>query len=157
MSRSNSSAIRRRTTEPEPMISSANTPPPTISNKRILSTQEVILALNTRIGILEEANSNSTQINNTDYVNHEQLNNIINDLNNKFNTLADEMDEIKNIVIKLQSFTMDVNQMLINERIQMLSSVENNNLKITEESVKIDHDSIQNSQNNSGNNSEHEN
>ena len=60
------------------------------------------------------------------------------------------MDEIKNIVIKLQTFTMDVNKMLLDERIQMLSTVENNNnLKITEETVKIDHDSINNSQNNS--------
>tara|TARA_B110000967_G_C18854913_1_gene546656 strand:- start:1241 stop:1732 length:492 start_codon:yes stop_codon:yes gene_type:complete len=163
MSRSNSSAIRRRTGEPEPIISTQTTPSPSspraVAEKRILSTQEVILALNSRISILEESASNNTQNNNNnDFVNNEQLNNIINDLNNKFNTLADEMDEIKNIVIKLQSFTMDVNKMLIEERIQMLSSVgDNNNLKITEELVKIDHDSIQNSQNNSGNNSDQEN
>lgn len=153
MSRSNSAAIRRRAQVPEEV-----SPTPVISSSkpdsRVLTTQEVIVALNNRISDLESKNSNNTQIDNTDYINQDQLNNIINDLNNKFNTLADEMDEIKNIVIKLQTFTMDVNKMLIDERIQMLSSIGNNDhLKITEENVRIDHDSI----NNSNNNSDHEN
>lgn len=154
MSRSNASAIRRRAQEQDTIQSTPPLPPQkTVTEQRVLSTQEVILSLNNRLGILEEKLSNTTD-NNTDnnsneYINQDQLNNIINDLNNKFNTVADEMDDIKNIVIKLQSYTMDVNKTLIEERVKMLSTINTENLNITEENVKIDHDSINNSQNNS--------
>ena len=146
MSRSNAAAIRRRTQDAINSI-----PPPVqqrpVTEQRVLSTQEVILSLNNRIGVLEEKLSNTTD--NNEYINQDQLNNIINDLNHKFNTLADEMDDIKNIVIKLQSYTMDVNKTLIEERVKMLSTINTEPLNITEENVKIDHVSINNSQNNS--------
>ena len=145
MSRSNAAAIRRRTQD-----AINQTPPPVpqtpITQQRVLSTQEVILSLNNRIGVLEEKLSNTTNdntdINSNEYINQDQLNNIINDLNHKFNTLADEMDDIKNIVIKLQSYTMDVNKTLIEERVKMLSTISTENLNITEETVKIEPDSI---------------
>lgn len=154
MSRSNAAAIRRRTQDQD---TTKSTPPPVpqtpITQQRVLSTQEVILSLNNRIGVLEEKLSNTTNdnrdINNNEYINQDQLNNIINDLNHKFNTLADEMDDIKNIVIKLQSYTMDVNKTLIEERVKMLSTISTENLNITEETVKIEPDSINNSHNNS--------
>ena len=41
-----------------------------------------------------------------------------NEFNRRFDELADEIANMKNIVLSLQSYTMDVNKMLMEERIQ---------------------------------------
>jgi hypothetical protein len=50
---------------------------------------------------------------------------IIDEFNSRFELLADEIANMKNIVISLQSYTMDVNKVLMEERIQILSEVAN--------------------------------
>lgn len=47
----------------------------------------------------------------------------INDLNDKFDILANEIADLKDIVLKLQSYTMEVNKTLMEERITILSDV----------------------------------
>ena len=64
---------------------------------------------------------------------------VIDEINNRFELLAGEVAEMKDILIKLQSFTMEVNKRLVDERIHILSdvketvsttiSVDNNNTK----------------------------
>ncbi len=44
------------------------------------------------------------------------------EFNTKFEMLAGEVEAIKDIVLKLQAYTMEVNKTLYEERIQMLSS-----------------------------------
>lgn len=46
----------------------------------------------------------------------EDLSNIVEEVNSRFELLAGEILEMKNIVLKLQSFTMDVNKTLLEER-----------------------------------------
>jgi hypothetical protein len=45
------------------------------------------------------------------------------DFNSKFDALAEEIANMKNIVLSLQSYTMDVNKILMDERIRILSEV----------------------------------
>lgn len=45
-----------------------------------------------------------------------QLNDILEEYNSRFELLTEEINELKNVVMKLQSYTMDVNRMLIEER-----------------------------------------
>jgi hypothetical protein len=45
---------------------------------------------------------------------------------NRFDILAEEVANIKNIVLSLQSYTMEVNKMLLEERIRLLSSTSDN-------------------------------
>ena len=45
------------------------------------------------------------------------------EFNSRFEILADEIANMKNIVLSLQSYTMDVNKMLMDERIRILSEV----------------------------------
>ena len=42
----------------------------------------------------------------------------------KFEVLANEIADLKDIVLKLQSYTMEVNKMLIEERITLLSDID---------------------------------
>ena len=48
---------------------------------------------------------------------------VIDEINNRFELLAGEVAELKDILIKLQSYTMEVNKRLVDERIQILSDV----------------------------------
>lgn len=52
------------------------------------------------------------------------INGLSDEINAKFEMLANEVGELKDIVLKLQSFTMEVNKTLFEERIQMLSDME---------------------------------
>jgi hypothetical protein len=77
----------------------------------------------------------------TPFVTDIELNTVIDEFNNRFEILATEINEMKDILLKLQSYTMDVNKMLLNERIQIFSDigVEENNVLVnaTEDTISI--------------------
>ena len=50
-------------------------------------------------------------------------NNTIDEFNHRFNVLVEEIETLKDIVLKLQSYTMDVNKTLYEERIQVFSDL----------------------------------
>ena len=50
---------------------------------------------------------------------------IIGEFNSRFDLLAEEISNLKDIVLKLQSFTMEVNKTLVDERIRVLSDLGN--------------------------------
>ena len=52
-----------------------------------------------------------------------QSNDILSEFDEKFEVLANEIADLKDIVLKLQSYTMDVNKMLMEERINVLSDM----------------------------------
>ena len=45
---------------------------------------------------------------------------VLDEFNGRFEQLAEDITELKNIVLSLQSYTMDVNKMLLEERVQLL-------------------------------------
>jgi predicted nucleic acid-binding Zn-ribbon protein len=61
------------------------------------------------------------------------LNEILDEYNNRFVLLAEEISQMKDIVMKLQTYTMDVNKTLIEERIHILSDLGKQNITIEEE------------------------
>jgi hypothetical protein len=60
---------------------------------------------------------------------------ILSDFNNRFEILAEEINNLKDIVLKLQSYTMDVNKTLLDERINVFSDLGN---KITNENIVLE-------------------
>lgn len=68
-------------------------------------------------GFVSNANSSSPTIvdNNT--------NAILEEMNTRYDLLAEEIINLKNIVLSLQSYTMEVNKTLMEERIHILSDV----------------------------------
>lgn len=75
-------------------------------------------------------NSDNNETNQSVYVDHSndiiKLNDNINEIATEFNTrydiLANEILDIKNMLLKLQSFTMEVNKSLLDERNNLLSN-----------------------------------
>lgn len=57
-----------------------------------------------------------------DVVANEIPSEILDEFSNRFETLAQEVENLKNIVLSLQSYTMEVNKTLLNERIRILGS-----------------------------------
>ena len=57
------------------------------------------------------------------------INEVLDEFNGRFEQLAEDIAEMKNIVLSLQSYTMDVNKMLLEERVRLLGgndSIERN-------------------------------
>jgi len=50
---------------------------------------------------------------------------IISEYNSRFDLLAEEINNLKDVIIKLQTFTMEVNKTLMDERIRVLSDIGN--------------------------------
>lgn len=68
-----------------------------------------------------------------------EIENMADEFNNRYEVLASEIQDIKDIVLKLQSYTMEVNKTLMEERVRILSDVENpTNLTIGEEELEED-------------------
>ena len=63
-------------------------------------------------------------------VNDDSINQLADEFDTKFSMLAQEVAELKDIVLKLQSYTMEVNKTLYEERIQVLSDLPKDNGKI---------------------------
>jgi len=71
------------------------------------------------------------------------LSDYMTDMDNKFFMLAEEVTTMKDIVIKLQSFTMEVNKTLMEERVRILSDIPEN-IKITSDTETNDEESVGN-------------
>lgn len=144
MSNSNAAAIRRRASiQPPPntgsiqsksMTSPSMPPPPT----KDLTLPQVIALIDTRLVALEKFAKDSVtnpvsniQNNSSDRLGDQgvgfatdvELNTVISEFNDRFEMLAVEINTMKDVLLKLQSFTMDVNKMLLNERIRVLSDL----------------------------------
>ena len=135
MSGSNAAAIRRRVTAPlqQPVPTSVppRTPQPTsqptpqpIATPTGLTLQQFISALDKRVASLETS-LNTTIKDSTEPT----VTDIIDEFNTRFEMFATEIADMKDMILKLQSYTMDVNKMLLEERIDILSDVNPNNKK----------------------------
>jgi hypothetical protein len=60
------------------------------------------------------------------------------EMDKKFELLVEEISELKDIVLKLQSFTMEVNKTLMEDRIQILSDYKNIQIDNAEQSDNVD-------------------
>ena len=82
--------------------------------------------------------SNSVQSLGNDILKTE-IENMAEEFNNRYELLASEIQGIKDIVLKLQSYTMEVNKTLMEERVRILSDVENpSNITIDDEVLEED-------------------
>jgi hypothetical protein len=141
MSSSNAAAIRRRAgiNPPAPTPApTSNQRQPSSSTSNVSSTQsqetsrkltlpEVISVFDKRISKLEEnIKSASNQPSNVMQASSDtpsNLNEILGEFNMRFEVLADEISTLKDTILRLQTFTMDVNKMLLNERVRVLSDL----------------------------------
>lgn len=148
MSRSNAAAINRRVNIP-----SSQTSNPISGQKPSQSTQsaptqtqqppqasgftlpQVIAVIDSRLVSLEkfmkesqsrpvpQYNESSQQQNLIISNDASSLSTFIEEFNARFDLVAEEMSNMKDVILKLQSYTMDVNKMLLDERIHVFSDL----------------------------------
>lgn len=151
MSAANAAAIRRRAAAPQTNIqvgqnpgsvrnamNNVTTPPPPNSlpaSQRGLTIQQVIANFDTRIKNIEEEQEEKNMVPPIpEFPNISQ--DIITEYNSRFEIIANEIAELKNLLLKLQSFTMDVNKSLHEDKIRVLSDLETND--VLEKSVTFE-------------------
>jgi hypothetical protein len=92
-----------------------------------LTLPQVILLVDKRLttletqmkGVLENPSSSGISLSELPEI-PSNLKEVLNEFNERFELLADEITNLKNIVLNLQSYTMDVNKTLLQERIRIL-------------------------------------
>ena len=129
MSSSNAAAIRRRAgaaaqVPPPPQNSPANNQP----NPNQMTIEQVLKTMSSRIKTLElqitgMGNIPNTNNNISDSISND-ISNIVDEFNNRFELLVTEMNTIKDTVLKLQTYTMEVNKTLYEDRVKILSDLE---------------------------------
>jgi hypothetical protein len=149
MSSSNAAAIRRRVgaqgvpaPAPTPGQTTSNMPRPpsgsaTPTTPSQMTLQQVISTVDKRLSQLEtivQSNNNNTNTNNNEST---ELPLIVDEFNNRFELIVTEINSLKDIVMKLQSYTMEVNKMLVDERIHILSDLGNNSVTSSNASSRV--------------------
>jgi len=132
-------SARKRRAPPEPVVaakpSSATPPPPTG-----LTLPQVIALIDKRLTDLEthakntdqllsEAPSSTVKEDVTPAQLPSNIAEVLDDYGSRFDIIAEEIASIKNTLISLQSFTMDVNKALMQDRIRILSDSQPTNLE----------------------------
>jgi len=145
MSASNAAAVRRRVgnqnNPPAPGGASIASSTPTLNNSTAstkqtgMTLQEVISHFNKKIQGLEETVSkispttttNGSSTSGTSTPDSGELNVIFSEFNDRFELFAQEIALMKEQLLKLQTYTMDVNKVLYEERVRVLSNSEGEN------------------------------
>ena len=139
MSKANSSARQRRAggavlpgQETKPVSSTFS--PVSSQPQSGLSLQQVIALVDKRLVALEtfakETKTAPTPAQTSvtvSSVNPEEINALADEFNGKFELLANELSELKDIVMKLQSYTMEVNKTRMQDRVRILSDMGSGN------------------------------
>lgn len=94
-----------------------------------LTLPQVISIIDTRLVKLESFMKESTgkslsdSLNTTSAVDTTMNNDVVEEFNHRFHILVDEIGTLKDIVLKLQSYTMEVNKTLYEERVNVFSDL----------------------------------
>jgi hypothetical protein len=146
MSKSNASAKNRRAyggnpPPPVPLPVPSSVPTQQQAQPQGFTLQQVIAVIDSRLLNLEHFMKESKEggvkhvhfepaSDNTEPVVQPALDNSVNEIlsefSDRFDMIAEEVASLKDIVLKLQSYTMDVNKTLLEERINILSDLGNN-------------------------------
>jgi hypothetical protein len=106
-----------------------------------LTLQQVISLIDTRLVKLEKFMNEKQETNTTTNTDsNESIHyNIIEEFQQRFLVLAEEINLLKDTVLKLQSYTMDVNRTLLEERINVLSDLGNDGERflLNQDTIKI--------------------
>ena len=120
-------ARKKRTGENTPIPLSSPVPPKSTG----LTLPQVISVIDNRLIVLEtfmkESKSGSGSLEDngsgSGSVSVSFSNDFMNEMQSRYEILAQEIGELKDIVLKLQTYTMDVNKTLLEERIHILSDL----------------------------------
>jgi len=129
MSQSNAAAIKRRANISTPNVAAQPVPQ---QPQQGLPLPQVISIIDTRLVKLETFMKNTlenpkvtAQVSPQPTDSNNKYDDIFSEFNQRFEFLAQELNDMKDIIMKLQSYTMEVNKTLLDERIHILSECDN--------------------------------
>ena len=156
MSQSLAAAKKRRAPiqQPEP-VSNRNVPPPSQNTSNIqtgLTLPQVIQVVDRRLLVLEKFMQDSkavmqdppsvSLVSAADFPQSltpesapSSLQELTDEFDKRYEMLAEEIVNLKNIVLSLQSYTMEVNKTLMEERVRIFSDLETTEQSFTTENV----------------------
>ena len=113
-----------------------------------MSLPQVLKMFDSRLATLEKATKEAkpeSSIVESQIVSQEETNaikEILNEYDERFQMLAGEIQEMKSALMKLQTYTMDVNKTLLEERVQYMTPVVNLTTPSSTVDQPIDYDNI---------------
>jgi len=112
-----------RQTTPQPSFPGSHLPPtpPQPNMGPALTLPQVISLVDKRLNTLENFMQTQNQTVNKSAESENDFSAILEEYNSRFDIIADELGTLKDTVMKLQTYTMEVNRMLMEERIRILS------------------------------------
>jgi hypothetical protein len=133
-------AAARKRRAPASLTPTNMPPPPTPGFQQMqpnpamgLTLPQVIALVDQRLVVVETFMKNMQSSETTGFVSNantlsptivdNNANPILEEINGRYDLLAEEIINLKNIVLNLQSYTMEVNKTLMEERIRILSDV----------------------------------
>ena len=151
-------AARKRRGVVEPVVNNVTQNQTVSAPATGLTLPQVIALVDKRLTTLETFMKDSSQVSVTNNENNSnnQTSDISNDalkieiiaiveeFNNRYELLATEIQNLKDVVLKLQSYTMDVNKTLMEERIHVFSDLGKQNITINGE---VDDSELESSEN----------
>jgi hypothetical protein len=99
-----------------------------------------LITLETFMNETKSGSSTLTRTTPTTAHSEDALNQMADEFNSKYEILVEEIANLKDIVMKLQSYTMEVNKTLFEERVQVLSDMTINNINIDKNEYHISDD-----------------
>jgi len=160
MSQSNAAAIKRRANPPPSAQPQRNVQPnqqqpqyinsSTNVNAPGLTLPQVIALVDRRLNNLEtfvkESKENSNQVKFENNIQTPAVNSLpenafdqlVEEFGHRFEVLAEELSVLKDTVLKLQTYTMDVNKALLEERVQIFSDLRSTHQSSDELDVGIE-------------------
>jgi hypothetical protein len=82
----------------------------------------------------EEPEQNLSRLETTDQQG-DDITQVLSEYESRFMLLAEEIAQLKDTLMKLQTYTMDVNKMLLEERVNVLSDLGDNNFIISDSNI----------------------
>jgi hypothetical protein len=113
-----------------------------------MSLPQVLKMFDSRLATLENATKEAkpeSSIVESQIISQEETNaikEILNEYDERFQMLAGEIQEMKSALMKLQTYTMDVNKTLLEERVQYMTPVVNSTIPSSTIDQPIDYDNI---------------
>lgn len=114
-----------------PTIPTAPSPVPVVQGQQLqtkMTFQQIVTVIDGRLTKLEQEMKSKVapapaQVKAPAPVQDQVTKTQMEEMENKFMMLAEEITTMKDVIMKLQAFTMDVNKTLFQERIQIMSDV----------------------------------
>lgn len=114
----NSNNNQKQTSTSSPSQQPSQPVQPSQPTNRPQTIQEFVQSVDSRLSTMES-----------------RLNEVIDEYETRFTLLAEEIANMKDVIIKVQSFSMEINKDLHNERIRVLSDIESKPLENINENI----------------------